>query len=321
MPQSAQTSARSTFPPLAPEHDYRHSIESRPKARESMAYMMQIPDEEIFVSAYTWISAEGITGRVVSAAGPGVGPTALEYVEGVEGGAHQNFDDWSVAGMTVRHTKPLETAEVTFAGEDIRLDFTFEALHPAYAHSHTDQRTGHPPFVADDRLEQCGRAKGTLTVRGKTVEFDTWMHRDHSWGVRDWSLVQHWKWFTAETDDVSAYVFHIHGLGQTWLYGYVDRDGLTARVVDAQIDVEYDADQAQRTADFVLRDDAGRHTVIHAETYAFVPFQVDPKAYLHEAGMHATIDDQRGVGHLGIAWPIDYLDSLRTARQSATAPN
>ena len=29
-------------------------------------------------------------------------------------------------------------------------------------------------------------------------------HRDHSWGVRDWGVPQHWKWFVAYTESGRA---------------------------------------------------------------------------------------------------------------------
>lgn len=309
---------RTTFPLLDPRNDLRHQVALRPKARESLAYMMQMADEGIFITAYTWISAEGVVGRAVSAAGPGVGETVLEYVEGVSGGADQDFDNWSVAGLSLRHVELLQKAEIQYSGDDIALDLVFDALHPAFAHSSQPQRHGHPTFVADDRFEQCGRVTGTVTVRGKTHHVDTWMHRDHSWGVRDWSQIQHHKWFTAETDDVNAYIFKIYGRGETWLYGYVDRDGVMALVTDAIIDVEYDDEMyGQRSAHLELRDDAGRTTVIDAETYALVPFPVDENSKLHEAGMRTVIDGKPGVGHLGILWPIKYVEGLVAASRAA----
>ena len=302
---------RTTFPLLNPKNDLRHDIAVRPKARESIAYMMQMLDEGIFISAYTWISTEGIVGRAVSAAGPGVGEMVLEHVEGVEGGADQNFDDWNVAGLSVRHTRLLEEADIVYAGQDMQLDLHFTALHPAFGHSSQPQRNGHPLFIADDRLEQSGRVVGTVTIRDKTYSVDTWLHRDHSWGVRDWSQIQHHKWFTAQTASVNAYLFQIFGRGETWLYGYVDRDGLMARITDAVIDVEYEAPcYGQKSPHFELLDDAGRTTVIDAETYALVPFRVDENSKLHEAGMRTTIEGERGAGHLGILWPITYVEAL-----------
>lgn len=311
----ATTAKRTTFPLLDPVNDLRHDVVHRPKARESLAYMMQMPDEGIFVTVYTWISTEGLVGRAVSAAGPGVGETVLEYVEGVAGGADQNFDNWSVAGVTLKHVELLQKAIIQYEGDEMAVDLVFDALHPAFAHSSQPQRKGHTTFVADDRLEQSGRVTGTVTVRGKLYPVDTWLHRDHSWGVRDWSQIQHHKWFSAEAPGVNIYFFNIFGHGETWLYGYVDRDGLMARVTDAIIDVEYDDEMyGQRSAHIELEDDAGRTTIIDAETYAIVAFPVDENSKLHEAGMRTVIDGAAGVGHLGILWPIKYVDNLVAAK-------
>lgn len=303
---------RATFPLLDPKNDLRHTIKVRPKARESVAYMMQMVDEGLFVTVYTWISVDGLVGRAVSVDGPGVGgKPVVEYVEGVTGGEDQDFDDWNVAGVTLRHVDLLQKAIIGYEGEEMQVDLTFDALHPAFAHSSQPDPRGHPEFVADDRLEQCGRATGTVTIRGKAYPVDTWMHRDHSWGVRDWSQTQHHKWFTAETPSFNVYVFQIFGHGEVWLYGYVDRDGTVARVTSAKFDVEYESEiYGQKAARIELTDELGRTTIIDAETYALIPFPVDENSKLHEAGMRTRIEGESGVGHLGILWPIAYADAL-----------
>ncbi|BBZ74822.1 hypothetical protein MANY_01590 [Mycolicibacterium anyangense] len=48
-------------------------------------------------------------------------------------------------------------------------------------------------------MEQTGRLRGHITVGSRRVELDGLGHRDHSWGVRDWAVPQHWKWFVVYT--------------------------------------------------------------------------------------------------------------------------
>ena len=65
-------------------------------------------------------------------------------------------------------------------------------------------------------------------MSGRRIEWDRMGHRDHSWGVRDWGVPQHWKWFVAYTESgraVNGWIWIAKG---EWGFaGYTVRDGVT----------------------------------------------------------------------------------------------
>jgi hypothetical protein len=298
---------------LDPVHDSRHRLRPGPLARESLVWMLQLPDEQIAAFVYTWVSGESKAGTALCVYGPGIaaGPI-FEIVDGIPVPEDQAFDDWRVGGLHSRHGEALGTADVTFTGERASVEYRFEAMHPAYAYGM--HRDGCPPWMADERFEQGGRVSGVLRVRGREIGFDTFGHRDHSWGTRDWMMSQHWKWLEAQAGpDTAVHLFEFSALGRTHLRGYVYRDGVMAEVTAADVDFERDERLYHTSIEVVLHDDAGRSTTVTGTTFAVFEFPVAPTTTLNECSMSVEIEGEPGVGHVEMQWPKDYLDHVREA--------
>src|SRR3546814_15734927 len=91
-------------------------------------------------------------------------------------------------------------------------DFDFEAFHSPYADG--SDRRGCPAYCATDRIEQAGRAKGTLRIGDRVIAFDATGHRDHSWGTRDWVPFQHYEWFVGQVgDEIAVHFWRFRALG------------------------------------------------------------------------------------------------------------
>jgi hypothetical protein len=299
---------------LDTRHDARHELRPGPFARESLVFMLQLPEADVAAFVYSWVSGEGKAGRAVAVYGePVAGGPVFEAVDGIAVPADQDFIDWSVGGLSIRHTEPLQRAEVRYASERITLAYDFEAMHPAYAYgSHSG---GCPSYLADDRFEQSGRARGVLTIDGREVPFDTFGHRDHSWGTRDWGAAQHWKWIESQAgEDLACHVIEVQAYGERVLRGYLTRDGLTSQVAEAELTYEAEPDLWHTAIRVQARDEAGREMEMRGRTFARIPFPVHPLLHLNEASMAVQIDGQDGVGHVEMAWPPAYLEHVRGAR-------
>lgn len=292
-------------------HDARHRLPREPLARESLVWMLQLPEEGLAGFVYTWVSGESKAGTAFALYGPGVGDGPIfEVVDGIAVPEDQGFDDWRVGGLQSCHREPLETADVAFAGERASLEYHFEATHPAY--NYGSHRDGCPEWIADDRFEQSGLARGVVRVGGREIEFDTTGHRDHSWGTRDWGVAQHWKWLESQAGpDVAVHFYEIQALGRTILRGYVNRDGRVAEVTAVEVEYEHDEQLFHTSIAAVVEDDAGRSTTVRGTTFAKLEFPVSPLATLNECSMSIEIDGEPGVGHVEMSWPKSYLDYVR----------
>lgn len=296
--------------PPDPVHDGRHSLRDLPLERESMPYVISLPEHGIATCIYTWVNKDHQAGAAFVVCGPAVGEQPiLEVVDGIDVGPERNFDNWQVGPVHVEHDLRLQGARIRARSARIELDATFEAMHPAYAYS--SHPSGCPDYAATDRLEQACRVSGTVSIDGNAVHFTTTGARDHSWGTRDWGTPQHWKWLHAQAGDTAVHFWQIFVGGRVDLRGYLYRDGVMAEVTSIEVDFETDPDYWQKRIQAVVQDTAGRSARIEGEYFAHFPFPPNPSCVLNEAGMRCTIDGQPGTGWTEFMWPKAYVDYLK----------
>jgi hypothetical protein len=300
------------IPILDPVHDGRHSLRDLPLERESIPYVVSLPDHGIGAFVYTWVDKESLAGSCCVAFGPGVGKPIFEAVDRIEVGRTRSFDDWKVGKLHLNHDLKLQTARVRVAGDRIGLDARFEALHPAYAYGfHPD---GCPTWAATDRTEQAGRFHGVITIDGKDHGFKSTCARDHSWGTRSWDTPQNWRWLHAQAAETCVHFWQIQSRGRTELRGYVFRDGHMAEVTSAEVDFETDDHWLQRRIAAIVEDTAGRSVRVEGKYFAHYPFLPVPSCTLNEGAMSCTVDGSRGVGWTEFMWPTAYLEHLKNEK-------
>ncbi|MGQ0697049.1 MAG: DUF7064 domain-containing protein [Panacagrimonas sp.] len=300
------------IPTLDPVNDGRHQLKSGPLERESVPYIIVLPDEGLAAFCYTWVNNESRAGSAFVLFGPGIGEQPIaEAVDGIEIPRNMSFDDWKVGAVHLRHDLKLKTADLVLKGERASIEARFEAAHPAYAYGfHPD---GCPDWAATNRTEQAGTVTGTIRVGDRKIPFKSTGARDHSWGTRDWQAPQHWKWLHAQAGpELCVHFWQIHARGRTDLRGYVFRDGRMAEVDSVEIDFEKNARYDQTSIDAVVHDTAGRTTRVTGDYFAVYALLPGPHTTLNEGAMRCEIDGKAGVGWSEFMWPTPYLDYLRS---------
>lgn len=294
------------MPILDPVNDGRHKLRDLPLERESIPYVIALPEHGIAAFVYTWVSKDNLAGSALAAYGPGIGDTPVfEAVDGIPMGPEKNFDNWQVGKLHLAQDLKLKTAKFGVVTDRVVIEANYEALHPAFAYSfHPD---GCPAFAATDRLEQAGRVHGTITVDGKAIAFDTFCARDHSWGTRDWGQPQHWKWLHAYNKGTQVHFWKIEVGGRSELRGYLNRDGQFAQVANVEVSFTTDARYHQKTISATVTDTLGRKVQVEGEYFATLVMPPVPTCTLVEGAMRCTIDGQAAVGWTEFMWPTDYL--------------
>jgi len=292
--------------------DLRHRAPDGARMRDSLFWNLIVPEEELGMQVYTFVNHRGRAGYNVCVWGGDSEPVVLQHLGQV--GPEADFDDWRVAGLEVRQPELRRTAEVRFAGDGVRLEYDFTALHEAF--SYRQNPGGLPSWFAENRFEQAGRVQGVLEVAGRRIEFDRIAHRDHSWGTRDWGAPQHWKWLLAHTPSGAALnAFVWISRGEWGFNGYVLRDGEPVAIERIEQRAEYDAgmDQRRLDAEFVLVD--GTTTELTLESFGAVRMPHDDPfgTVIIEAACRATIDGEAGGGQFETHWPLAYIDHLAAA--------
>ena len=291
-------------------HDGRHKLGPAPLDRESIPFLVCLPKEGIALFTYTWVNKEGEAGAAIALFGPGVGSEPIQAkLADRPVPFEMDFSNWQIEGFSMKQDLQFGKAEIYWQSPQATIDFTFEGFHPPYAYG--SNAKGCPPYCASNRIEQSGRAHGSITIGDRVIKFDATGHRDHSWGTRDWKAFQNYRWFEGQIGDkVSVHFWELHALGKTELLGYVYKDGLMAEVTDLKINWEGDDNFKHQHADAVITDEAGRTTVLKAEFFAHYPLIPDPCITLMEAAAKIWIDGEEGAGWMEMGWETEYLKHI-----------
>jgi len=294
-----------------PVHDGRHALRDAPLMRESIPYVLCLPDEKIGAFFYTWVSRDSVAGFACAIFGPGVpGGPIIERIDNIAVPAQQNFNNWKVGRFQMQHDLEMYGARVEWSSEKASVAFNFEAIHPCYGYGN-DPR-GCPSFLADDRTEQAGRITGTLTLGGKTIKLDTTGHRDHSWGARDWDMAHHWKWLVAQAGpNVAIHVFQIFVRGRIELRGYVYKDNLLSEVTGFDCDFELDRELRQKNLSGMITDALGRKTRFAGDVFGVQLLPPEPQVALYEGAMSIVIDGKPGTGYVEFKWPTSDVEHAK----------
>jgi hypothetical protein len=290
--------------------DLLHDVSrSGPHARESMLWTAPLPGEALLVFLYLWREAGTRWGRFVFVGGPDMfTPEFLSFEDDTtfEG---SNLDDCVVGGLHVRQPEPLRVAELDFQTDELRLALRFEGIHEPFSwHNNAD---GCPSWVADNRFEQSCLVSGTVRLGERTIKVQaSGGHRDHSWGARDWNMLQHWKWINATADDGSSlHVMIMDVKGERLVNGYINRDGTVSPIVAAEAKAKLDDRLVHRAATGQFTDELGRKMTLECSYSAgwSMPIQ---HLLLNEIAMSGTLDGSPAVVHVELGWPADYVERL-----------
>jgi hypothetical protein len=260
-----------------------------------------------------WIDGRGVAGRQVAVYVPDRERNIIHNAYDIDLGQDSDLNDWRCEGLRIRHSEPLEVAELTYASDEVDLDYRFTARHRPF--SYRENPGGCPHWMARNRFEQSGRASGTLRVNDRVIPFnDVWAHRDHSWGRRNWNWVHHWKWVVAGVPsgtELNA-MFHV-ARGEFGVNGHVLRAGQPVAFTDGRARASYDDDMSQARLEAELTDSAGGVTHLVMDRFAIFHLPFGSDSLLSEAACRVTIDGEPGVGQFETLWPRCYIKRLVTA--------
>jgi hypothetical protein len=299
---------------FGPQDDLLHDVsQAGPHARESLLFTAPIPEEGLLVFVYLWReegepSTPPRWGRFVFVGGPDMhAPEFLSHVDDAEFSG-TNLDDCVIGGVTLRQPEPLRTAEVDFAGDGLELALRFRGIHEPF--SWHDNADGCPSWVADDRYEQSCRTEGTVTLHGRRIVLDGAGHRDHSWGSRNWAMLQHWKWMNATAgDDLSLHAMIMDVKGERLVNGYLNIDGVVSPVATAEAHADLDDRMVHRAVRGRFTDEKGRELELEADYAAGWSMPIR-HLLLNEVGMTATLGGRPAVAHVELGWPADYVQGV-----------
>jgi hypothetical protein len=296
--------------PLCPEDDLRHDLSGSRKGRESLFWLVPLPDENLMLLVYVWLYADGSAGRfvIIGENDPTAPPVhdaqdRLEFVG-------KDLDDCSIGGLGIRLPELFKTSELSYDTGPAAFDLHFEAIHRPF--SYHDNADGCPSWLADNRFEQSLSVTGRLRLGNRHIEIDTTAHRDHSWGTRDWALMQQWQWINVQDGTgttVNAYTNVV--LGERTVNGYLYRDGRLSPLVEVRTSPEFGPDYHQNALHAEFVDTEGRTAVLDATRNSAVRLDFGSSPLLiNEIGCHGTLEGRPVPLLYEIGWDGNYIRRL-----------
>ena len=137
-------------PSLTDADDRRHELGNSPIDRESLIFVIILPEEDLGVIAYTWVDGRHQAASMGLVFGRDDERFAQFHVDGARVDPAADFDDWTVGPLTVRQGKRHRDARVSFEHEGVSLEFRFEGTTPAF--SYYDNPGGCASWLATNRL-------------------------------------------------------------------------------------------------------------------------------------------------------------------------
>jgi hypothetical protein len=211
--------------------------------------------------------------------------------------------DWDVMatdGLTFRMLESCQAWAVQLADGDAKAHLEWHGLSAATSYdAHPSGPL--PRAVAWGHYEQSARVHGDLVVGGRTVAFDGFGQRDHSWGFRHWAGLHQWHWVTGFLADGRAFnLFEVQAHdGTTTVNGYLHRPDGDAYVARVERSLERADDGGAATCSLALATaDGGDLSVRGTRAGTSVPVRPAPDqpAVVHETPIRLEADGVPGYG-------------------------
>lgn len=305
---------------LTEKDELRHAHDNDPRWRESLYWGFVLPDASLGAIVYLRLDPNAETVSPMITVYRRFGEPAYFFNKSDAMPAKLELDDVSVQGFRLKRLEPLSTCAITFddsAGTS--LEFTFTGIHPPFDYARN--RSGCPGPLATNRFEQAGRFEGTLRLKDETYRLSGFGQRDHSWGTRDWTAIQHYKWISAQSDDGLAVNLTCSVIrGETAFNGYVYDGKEVSGIVRAHTETAYAPDGiTHRTIAAAILDEAGRTIRLKGNVFALTELPME-HSMLVEGAARFSIDGTPGTGIAEYLWPADYFEYLKKLHVGAVKP-
>lgn len=210
-----------------------------------------------------------------------------------------------------------ENKATSLARARVELDLTFDALSPCFDFKAADAAALAEMIVScktklsdlrkvsrvsRGHYEQACFVRGGIDAEGTgRLLLDGTGHRDHSWGVRDWSAPRSWTWLTCQFKSGISFNLSRVVVGSVDVFnGFVFRDGANYPVRRARLETVFEEDGiTQKEVTINIQDSGGCEHSISGEIETVVPLDLRPQGHntlVNEAFTRYRLKKEEGLG-------------------------
>lgn len=164
--------------------------------------------------------------------------------------------------------------------------------------------------ASQQHYEQGGIVKGTLKFKktDEIREINCLGHRDHSWGVRQWEVVDKWNWISAQFEDKTVNIAKVIVGKNILVSGFISTDQGNVRVSNVEINTEFEEykdkfggkKKRPKTSSFKITDVDNNEYLIRSKRRTSidlpVPIESEVKTVISEQVHNFSINDSEYSG-------------------------
>jgi len=203
---------------------------------------------------------------------------------------------------------------IGYSSKNCTLDILFRPLNEFYSYPKDAQNVG---SLFSEHIEQAGKFEGELILNGMNIKFGpTFGHRDHSWGIRDWSSVNGYWLFSCTTGEEHAFnLWKGSSQGTPFHAGYFFDSRKNLRIISSKMDnhlIGKNGDPKGCAVSFT-DENGGNHTA-SCEVICSVPIPMIG-CIVYETIARIRLDNEVGYGllerHIHDSNPLHKIIALR----------
>ena len=213
--------------------------------------------------------------------------------------------------------EPMKKWRLTFNNEKFEVDVICEKRFPPYIYmsqedpkeiiekygKHLDKLL---KVAANFHYEQGINITGVIRVKknGQIIEereVKSRGHRDHSWGTRDWVLIDGWNWICCQSNDFTMNFSRVRAFGFVFEHGFISTADGHEHITNVEVETEYGFkgnESVPKSSTFKVTTPSRQFTII-SNTWKSI-YMARPTergiTEVYEQIVHFDLEGKKGVG-------------------------
>jgi hypothetical protein len=178
----------------------------------------------------------------------------------------------------------------------------FRPINEYYSYLNECDESGLGNFARlfSQHIEQAGMFQGSVTLDGKQIRFGKSLgHRDHSWGIRDWtSIDSYWLFCASFGKDTAFNLWNATSEGKPIHAGYISNENGNKKIISCSVKGYFKSDkQEPKGCEVSFTDKTGDKHNVKCSVLCSVPIPL-PKCIVYETIARMEYKDKVGFGLL-----------------------
>jgi len=176
----------------------------------------------------------------------------LAYFNRIPVEGYPEDDVYGDAKVKFQCLVPMKKWRLAFKDERFEVELIFNERFPPYIYmSQEDPGEALKKYgmeilkvAATRHYEQGMNVKGVVKLKenGRIKEkrqLNCQGHRDHSWGTRDWVLIDGWNWVACQFEDCTMNFTRVRALGKVFEQGFISTSTGHERVMTVEVETQF----------------------------------------------------------------------------------